>query len=93
MELDLLRALALVFVAGLLTALATGLGALPFFFIDDVSDRTNVVLWGLASGIMVSASTFGLVSEGLAQGTPAELLARDGLYAYLHRMQFREGTA
>jgi len=58
--------LALVFVAGLVTALATGLGALPFFLIADVSDRVNVVLWGLASGIMVAASLFGLVSEGLA---------------------------
>ncbi|EMA42797.1 ZIP family metal transporter [Halococcus saccharolyticus] len=61
--------LALVFVAGLLTALATGLGALPFFLVDDVSDRTSVVLWGLASGIMVAASVFGLVFEGLAEGT------------------------
>jgi ZIP family zinc transporter len=57
---------ALVFVAGLLTALATGLGALPFFLVDDISDRWNVVLWGLASGIMVAASLFGLVREGLA---------------------------
>jgi len=56
----------LVFVAGLLTALATGLGALPFFLVDDIGDRWNVVLWGLASGIMVSASLFGLIGEGLA---------------------------
>jgi len=58
--------LALVFVAGLLTALATGLGAIPFFLVEDISDRWNVVLWGLASGIMVAASVFGLVREGLA---------------------------
>jgi len=58
--------LALVFVAGLLTALATGLGAVPFFLVDDISDRWNVVLWGLASGIMVAASLFGLIREGLA---------------------------
>ncbi|MFB6177973.1 MAG: ZIP family metal transporter, partial [Halobaculum sp.] len=31
----------LVAVAGLLTALATGLGALPFFLVDDISDRWN----------------------------------------------------
>jgi ZIP family zinc transporter len=55
--------LSFVFVAGLITALATGIGALPFFFIDDVGDRWNVTLWGLASGIMVSASVFGLVLE------------------------------
>ncbi|WP_415379917.1 ZIP family metal transporter [Halosimplex sp. TS25] len=58
--------LTLVFVAGLVTALATGLGAVPFFLVEDISDRWNVVLWGLASGIMVAASLFGLVREGLA---------------------------
>jgi len=61
----LLANLVLVFVAGLVTALATGLGALPFFVIEDVSDRLQVALWGLASGIMVSASTFGLLFEGV----------------------------
>jgi ZIP family zinc transporter len=55
--------LAFVFVAGFVTALATGVGALPFFFVDDVGDRWNVALWGLASGIMLSASMFGLVLE------------------------------
>src|SRR6056297_3533424 len=58
--------LVLVFVAGLMTALATGLGAIPFFFVEDFSDRWNVTLWGLASGIMVAASLFGLINEGLA---------------------------
>ncbi|WP_255171584.1 ZIP family metal transporter [Natrononativus amylolyticus] len=70
----LLEDLVLVFVAGLITALATGIGALPFFFFEGISDRRNVVLWGLASGIMLSASVFGLLDEGLAEGTPAELL-------------------
>ncbi|CCQ37864.1 GufA family transport protein (probable substrate zinc) [Natronomonas moolapensis 8.8.11] len=58
-----------VFVAGLITALATGLGAIPFFFVEDFSDRWNVALWGIASGIMVSASLFGLINEGLAYAT------------------------
>lgn len=69
----LLENLALVFIAGLITALATGLGAIPFFFFEGISTRRNVVLWGLASGIMLSASTFGLVEEGLAEGTPLEI--------------------
>ncbi|UWG47062.1 putative divalent heavy-metal cations transporter [Halanaeroarchaeum sp. HSR-CO] len=69
----LIANLTLVFLAGLVTAIATGLGALPFFFTDDISDRWNVVLWGLASGIMVSASVFGLVKEGLAVGTPMDI--------------------
>ncbi|MFC4989197.1 ZIP family metal transporter [Saliphagus infecundisoli] len=65
--------LAIVFVAGLVTALATGIGALPFLYFDTISDRRNVVLWGIASGVMVAASTFGLLDEGLAAGTPLEL--------------------
>ncbi|PCR91300.1 ZIP family metal transporter [Natrinema ejinorense] len=69
----LLENLLLVFVAGLITALATGIGALPFFFFEGISDRRNVILWGLSSGIMLSASTFGLVDEGLAEGTPLEI--------------------
>jgi ZIP family zinc transporter len=61
----LVENLVLVFVAGLVTALATGLGAIPFFLVEDFSDRWNVALWGVASGIMVSASLFGLINEGL----------------------------
>lgn len=60
-----LENLFLVFIAGLITALATGLGAIPFFFFKDISDRWTVALWGLASGIMLSASFFGLLFEGL----------------------------
>jgi len=69
--------LVLVFVAGLVTALATGLGALPFFVVEEFSDRWNVALWGVASGIMVSASLFGLVNEGLAysKGIPTLMVA------------------
>jgi ZIP family zinc transporter len=71
----LLGNIVFVFLAGLMTALATGLGALPFFVVDDVSDRWNVVLWGFASGIMVAASVFGLVFEGLsAADSPLEIV-------------------
>lgn len=78
----LVENLLIVFVAGLLTALATGLGALPFFFVDDFSDRWNVGLWGVASGIMVTVSVLGLVDEGLAYasgGFPTLLVG--GLFA------------
>ncbi|MFB6113531.1 MAG: ZIP family metal transporter [Halodesulfurarchaeum sp.] len=70
----LVENLVLVFVAGLITALATSLGAIPFFIYDDISDRWNVGLWGLASGIMLSASVFGLLKEGLAVGTVREIV-------------------
>ncbi|MFB6284305.1 MAG: ZIP family metal transporter [Halobacteria archaeon] len=69
----------LVFVSGLITALATGLGALPFYVREEFHDRGQVFLWGLASGIMLSASVFGLVTEGLVEGTPLEV----GLGAFL----------
>ncbi|MDZ7730563.1 MAG: ZIP family metal transporter [Natrialbaceae archaeon] len=84
----LVENLVFVFIAGLITALATGLGALPFFFFDEISARRNVVLWGLASGIMVAASVFGLINEGLAEGTVGQigvgLLAGVGLVLVSH---------
>ncbi|WP_254662805.1 ZIP family metal transporter [Haladaptatus sp. W1] len=70
----LLANLVLVFIAGLITALATGIGALPFFLVKDVNDRWNVGLWGLASGIMVSASVFGLISEGLSSANGGSVI-------------------
>jgi ZIP family zinc transporter len=89
----LLENLVFVFVAGLITALATGLGALPFFIVDDVSDRWNVALWGLASGIMVSASVFGLIFEGLSSanggsvvGVGAGMLVGVVLVVVSHRL-------
>jgi len=75
----LLENLVFVFVAGFVTALATGLGAIPFFLVDEIGDRWNVILWGLASGIMVSASLFGLIREGLNYGNP--ILVVPGLLA------------
>ncbi|MFB6209275.1 MAG: ZIP family metal transporter [Candidatus Nanohaloarchaea archaeon] len=69
----LLENLLLVLVAGLITDLATGIGALPFFFKQDFSDSWLVALWGLASGIMFFASVFGLIPEGLASGTILEV--------------------
>lgn len=64
-----LDALLLVLIAGLITDLATGLGAIPFFFKDEFSDGWIVALWGVASGIMATASVMGLIPEGLLSGT------------------------
>ncbi|WP_331233501.1 ZIP family metal transporter [Natronorarus salvus] len=62
--------LLLVSAVGLITGLATGLGVLPFFVVDEIGDRAIVVLWGLAVGILLSVSVFGLVGEGLTEGDP-----------------------
>ena len=68
-----LSGLAFVLIAGIITALICGLGTLPFFVVDEVSDRTTVILWGLAGGVMLFASIFGFVFEGLAEGTILEV--------------------
>lgn len=66
---SLVAELAIVFVAALLTDLATGLGVLPFYFFDEISDSRMVFLWGLAGGVMLSASTFGLLFEATSYGS------------------------
>jgi zinc transporter ZupT len=61
--LEQLPPLAVVFVYALITALATGLGAIPFAFIRTISDRTIAHANAIAVGLMLGAS-FGLVGEG-----------------------------
>ena len=56
-----------------LTAVATGLGALPFLFISGVSAARMGTANALAAGLMVSASLM-LVIEGAAHGLPGTLL-------------------
>lgn len=74
-----IEAFAFVFVAGLVTDLATGLGAAPFFLVDEISDRSTVALWGVASGIMLAASLFGLGREGLAYSHGLPTLLAGGI--------------
>ncbi|MFB6080345.1 MAG: ZIP family metal transporter [Haloferacaceae archaeon] len=57
------EAYVLVFVSGLIAAFGTSLGAVPLFWMDDISDRLDVGLWGFAGGLMASASVFGLLYE------------------------------
>ena len=57
----------LVFLYALATAVATGLGALPFIFLQEVSDRFVAYANAIAAGLMLGAS-FGLVAEGTAHG-------------------------
>lgn len=66
---SVLEGLLVVVAAGLFTAFVCGFGTLPFFFVDELSDAVTVALWGLAAGIMFSASIFGFIVEGLAEGS------------------------
>jgi ZIP family zinc transporter len=54
--------------ATLLTALATGLGALPALFIRSLSDKTRDALLGLGAGVMLAASLFSLLLPALEAG-------------------------
>lgn len=56
-----------VFGYALLTALATGLGAVPFAFVSTVSLRAVAYANAVASGLMLGAS-FGLLTEGTRFG-------------------------
>ena len=51
----------------LLTALATGLGALPFLFVRTLSPRLTAYANAVAAGLMLGAC-FGLLAEGTVNG-------------------------
>jgi len=62
---DLFTVVAVTGTAGL----ATGIGALPVFARARVTHRTYDAALGLAAGLMVAASVFGLVLPGMEEGT------------------------
>jgi zinc transporter ZupT len=62
----------LVFLYALLTAVATGLGALPFFWSRMMSRRWLGYSQGIAAGLMLAAS-FQLIQEGLVYSTARSL--------------------
>ncbi|WP_424014991.1 ZIP family metal transporter [Halorubrum xinjiangense] len=55
--------------------LATGFGALPVFFRHRVTHRIYDAALGLAAGLMVAASVFGLVLPGMEEGTLRAVMA------------------
>ncbi|WP_166243988.1 ZIP family metal transporter [Paenibacillus turpanensis] len=50
---------------GVASSLATGLGALPVFFFKTVSHRWKDILLAFTAGVMVAASTYGLIPSAL----------------------------
>jgi ZIP family zinc transporter len=60
--------------AGIGTALATGLGAIPVFFLGERAEILRPALLGLAAGVMTVASIAGLLLPGLDEG-PAGTVA------------------
>lgn len=68
-----------VFVAALITALATGIGAFPFFYVREIPEAWNGFAWGMAGGLMVSASVIDLILPGLQHGTLFQVLIGGGI--------------
>ncbi|MEO1206792.1 MAG: ZIP family metal transporter [Pseudomonadota bacterium] len=62
-----------VFIAAMITAIATGLGALPFLYFKSVSDRVIALTNAAAAGLMLAAC-HGLIAEGIAISPERTLL-------------------
>ena len=58
---------------GAATALATGLGAIPVFFLGRRASDWEPALWGLAAGVMTVASIVGLLLPATDEGSAAEV--------------------
>lgn len=54
-------------IGSILSAMATVLGAAPIFFIRKLSERWKDILIAFTAGIMVSASTFGLMPQAIKE--------------------------
>mgnify|MGYP005844944059 CR=1 FL=1 len=65
--------LLIVFAAALLTAIMTGLGAVPFAFVKNLSDRAIGWSNGIAAGLMLAAR-HSLIAEGVVLDTTMTLL-------------------
>jgi ZIP family zinc transporter len=57
------------------TTLATGLGAIPVFYLGGRASVWQPFLYGLAAGAMTVASIVGLLEPGLDQGSAAAVMA------------------
>lgn len=57
-----------VLLGSVLSALSTGLGALPILFLQQVTHRWRDILLAFTAGIMMAASTMSLIPEAIASG-------------------------
>jgi ZIP family zinc transporter len=67
--------LLVLFLAACGTALATGLGAIPVWFLGDRAAALTPFLLGLAAGVIGIASVFGLLVPAAEEGSVWEVLA------------------
>lgn len=55
-------------IAATITALATGIGGLPFVFVREFPEKLAAAGWASAGGLMLSASVFNLIIPGVNDG-------------------------
>jgi zinc transporter, ZIP family len=67
--------LLVLFLAACGTALATGLGAIPVWFLGERAAQLTPFLLGFAAGVMGIASVFGLLVPALEEGSAPAILA------------------
>jgi ZIP family zinc transporter len=67
--------IAVLLAAGTGTALATGLGAVPVFFLGGHARSLRPALWGFAAGTMGTVSIVGLLAPALDEGGAGDVLA------------------
>jgi ZIP family zinc transporter len=63
------------FLAACATALATGLGAIPVFFLGTRAAQLTPMLLGFAAGVMGVASVAGLLIPAVEEGSPTAVVA------------------
>jgi len=71
--------LLLLALAATATAVATGLGAVPVFFLGQRAETLRPSLLGFASGVMVVASVVGLLLPAADEGSPADVVGGSAL--------------
>jgi ZIP family zinc transporter len=59
---------------GAATALATGVGAIPVFFLGHRTSSWEPTLWGVAAGVMTVASIVGLLLPATDEGSTEEVV-------------------
>jgi ZIP family zinc transporter len=57
-----------VLIGSVLSALSTGVGALPILFLQRVTHKWRDILLAFTAGIMMAASTMSLIPEALISG-------------------------
>jgi len=55
-------------IAATITALANGLGGLPFVFVRTFPENVARIGWAVSGGLMLSASVFNLIMPGVSDG-------------------------